>query len=420
MVISAVKDKRIGTRDFDIEESAYMKRMWPAIKRAVSTRIIYFCGNRIYYECRWGIENEELTMEELAGRPSPMWPRTNDDDKESFKPHYYMQWRNRLTEHSERALVRPSDRIVAMGNIASEMSLQIADEYLAGAGMWKGDLPTQLLWYPEGGPKKATPNSEAPSWSWGKVDGKIAFQRGTTDSDIPEILTYQQLQFQVNEAGTEKEGKVDKHYLVVQGFLRPLLGLRALETDDTWIKAMREDYPYDLLVERREEDVDKASVGGFDSDGEDNYGFGSDDEDEDQNEDEDEDENKDGDEDEDDKKKDDVKKEKEDEDEEEKKEDEEENDNDEKKEDPNIKVLAHGALDFEDSGFAPIVDSGLKFFYLHIGEEMHPTGLILAQVGEEDSKVFQRVGVATIYEVAAEILMPIPFRQSDYAAAVLM
>jgi len=71
-------------------------------------------------------------------------------------------------------LTCPADKLPALSGLAKVFRRHLQqDEYLAG--LWKGTLQLDLLWYLEGDHLTASQPtaSRAPSWSWASIDGPI-------------------------------------------------------------------------------------------------------------------------------------------------------------------------------------------------------------------------------------------------------
>ena len=216
------------------------------VERALSSRLIYFCKERLYFECRLSLRSEACGAEAMDGRISPLWPRTNDLDKEAGRPFFYQVWQNILAEFSGRAMLRPKDRLVAMANIASEMSLFIADTYMPKEGMWQRNLHKDLLWYTEETSKGRHAQSGALSWFWSKVNAKIGFVRGATDGELR--YPFEKAPLFVIKSHND-DGTIE-----VTGYVKKFSTLRHIDTDDEMLMEMRKEYPYDLVIEDGEEE----------------------------------------------------------------------------------------------------------------------------------------------------------------------
>jgi hypothetical protein len=70
------------------------------------------------------------------------------------------------------------DKLLAIGGVAS--TIGIRSEYLAG--LWKDDLPRQLLWTTDGrirGVHSRPRKYQAPTWLWASLNGKVCSLKTT-------------------------------------------------------------------------------------------------------------------------------------------------------------------------------------------------------------------------------------------------
>ncbi|KAH6887124.1 heterokaryon incompatibility protein-domain-containing protein [Thelonectria olida] len=375
LVVTPVRQESDRTGESDIESSLLNQHGWAMIERTLSSRIIYFCQNKLYFECRGSMQGEDDGALSLEGRISPLWPRTDDtsEDKAMYNTYFHELWRSFVIKACKKRWPSANNRLVGINNIASEMESAVEDFYLPFAGMWYRDLPKEMLWYPDGGERKAIADRRAPTWSWGAIDAEIGFYRG--DTGLPKGLEKQM--FAVQQLHCEDNEASPGNFAVeVTGYCREISRIRRIDEDDEVLVMMREEYPFDLVIdgEYSEDDTtprgvshdeDEASDGDFDADA-----FGDLDLD----------------------------------------------DNANNAGEEGI-LLAHGCLDLDDDD--DVTNSGKKFFYLHVNSEHHPTGLVLAQEADNEG-VFTRVGVATIAEVGGDVLLNPPFERSDYQSVVLI
>jgi len=108
-----------------------------------------------------------------------------DSDEPNSAEQLYRQWTQICLDYSACFLTKEEDKLVALSGIAQEFSQSLSsDVYLAG--LWKNNLPHNLLWrvrHKDGLPIQS--NSEparkpcayrAPSWSWLSLDGSIFYE----------------------------------------------------------------------------------------------------------------------------------------------------------------------------------------------------------------------------------------------------
>ncbi|CAM1505808.1 Fc.00g114450.m01.CDS01 [Cosmosporella sp. VM-42] len=199
MVLTPYDDIETGSRWGDIEGSLWNTRGWTMQERSLSTRIVHFCKNKLYFECRTCLKSEE--GEPVKFRPSDrfvMWPRATSEGKQSNdmslpKEELRQRWRVAIVEYSRRSLTHGSDKLRAIESLATEMGASIfslsspedttqeADEYVPFAGMWKENLYRELLWYVERGARVRPPAHDkrnVPTWSWASLDVHLGFSIG--------------------------------------------------------------------------------------------------------------------------------------------------------------------------------------------------------------------------------------------------
>jgi hypothetical protein len=375
LIVTPVRQASDGIRESDIEYSPLNQHGWAMIERTLSSRIIYFCQNKLYFECRGSMWGEDDGALPLDGRVSPLWPRSDDagEDKTMFNTYFHELWRSSVVTACKKTWPGANNRLVGINNIASEMESGVEDMYLPFAGMWYGDLPKELLWYPDGGERKAIADRRAPTWSWGAIDAEVGFYRGDTGYCLPkelneQVFTVQQLHCEDNEVSQ------GNFAVEVTGYCRAISRIRRIDEDDEVLVIMREEYPFDLVIDAKTLDADASPSHVSDNEGSDHDvdadAFGA-------------------------------------------------LDLDGSPADAGADglILAHGGLDLDDDD--NVSNSGKKFFYLHINSESHPTGLILAQEVDDES-VFTRIGVATIAEVGGDVLVNPPFEKSDYQTVILI
>ena len=160
-------------------------------ERSLSTRIVHFCRNKLYFECRTRLKSEE--GEPLIFRDGGrflMWPKSvtvqnQADDADMSKEDLYGRWKKAILEYGRRNLTHGSDKLRAIESLAAEMANSISslfspkdvtrepDSYIPFAGMWKQNLHRELLWYVERGARVRPPPHDkrnVPSWSWASLD----------------------------------------------------------------------------------------------------------------------------------------------------------------------------------------------------------------------------------------------------------
>jgi hypothetical protein len=339
MILTPQDHETSGTRTSDVDLSPWNQDAWTLAERKLSARVLHFAKNKIYYECRRALRSEENDAESAMLKPSTaFWPRVEEQgaEAEQYRAFLYEQWRGFVAEYSSRRLSRQKAdvKLLPVRAVAEAMAAVIGDEYLEAAGMWRGDLAAQLLWYVEepdaDGTLKTMPRAkQAPSWSWAYRNAKIGFVRGTTDGEFPPTLAEQK--FRVAEL-------IEDCTLTLHGYTRQISEIRPIDASDAWLAEMRKEYPWDLIVSGGSDDEEGGCV------------------------------------------------------------------------------VAHGALDDPDEML--FACGKLEYMYLHVTDEVHPTGLLLARDSRLGS-TWRRVGVATVFDLG-DLIMDPPFGPDSFTTVVVV
>jgi hypothetical protein len=154
-------------------------RAWTLQEERLSPRLVYWCGQMVYWSCS-GIQRNELAVE------SPKQPA----DRFTNGPQRFMnlcwhreteklldEWLGVVEDYVQRDLADATDRFAGISGIAVQFYQALTpaaedakpqEEYLSG--LWRGRFARQLAWSVE----KATDPTKnlravAPSWSWASL-----------------------------------------------------------------------------------------------------------------------------------------------------------------------------------------------------------------------------------------------------------
>ncbi|KAI1281834.1 HET-domain-containing protein [Xylaria sp. FL0933] len=152
-------------------------RGWTMQERSLSTRLLHFCKNKIFFECRGALESEENEPpDENELGTIPMWPQPGTESIARL----HARWRVFVAQYSERNLTKSSDKLVAIQSVATRMAGMTGQKYIPFAGMWSENLEKELLWNTTFGSGKRYEPWLAPTWSWASLDGTVV---------LPELST---------------------------------------------------------------------------------------------------------------------------------------------------------------------------------------------------------------------------------------
>lgn len=188
----ACEDRRALTSV--IENSALCSRAWVLQERVLSPRILHFTVQQLFWECQ--------TLDACDAYPTGIYKTKGTAHFKRFSfetwkyergigPHIadknnaYLIWSQLVSRYTNATLTRESDKLIAIGGLAARFQAHFGslDQYLCG--LWKSQLPAQLLWKVVQLPKAHYPQDyRAPSWSWASVDGHIDTPHQNSEFDI--------------------------------------------------------------------------------------------------------------------------------------------------------------------------------------------------------------------------------------------
>ncbi|MCJ1390280.1 hypothetical protein MMC18_003138 [Xylographa bjoerkii] len=161
-------------------EAPLSRRAWVLQERLLSTRILHYGKEEMYWECLT-CSTRESSVEEHTETPGNHLVDFQDEDfkRSLVEPNgpeqVLMQWYRIVTQYSGLRLTRDGDKFPALSGLASYVKDQIGYDYVAG--LWKQDLHRGLLWFRdtsyvgEADTLKTLPEKRAPTWSWASVHG---------------------------------------------------------------------------------------------------------------------------------------------------------------------------------------------------------------------------------------------------------
>ncbi|RWA14858.1 hypothetical protein EKO27_g139 [Xylaria grammica] len=222
MIIYDYENPQDVWRMFAINGSKWNTRAWTMQERSLSTRMVHFCRNKIFFECRGCLQSEESEpVQESDIINSTLWPRNPSTSYNELHQH----WQLFIGEYTSRNLTISTDRLPAIRSVAEEMASVTGEKYIQFAGMWESNLRHELLWYVSWGRAKHPDVWRAPSWSWAAVDGQVSLWqrdfRNSQQAPPDTLLSYLSLHpFEVLD--------IDQEYPDLQKASRGFIKVRSL------------------------------------------------------------------------------------------------------------------------------------------------------------------------------------------------
>lgn len=145
---------------YNINQWPLFKRAWAYQERRLSTCVLHFGKQQLFWECKSKLLSEE-NLEGLYLYPHDLKSSKVEEDPETG-------WRLVVQYYSPLKLTYEKDRLPAISACVKRIQrLRPDDVYIAG--MWKKTLPYDLCWLT--GPdnllaRPDNPGTVTPSWSW--------------------------------------------------------------------------------------------------------------------------------------------------------------------------------------------------------------------------------------------------------------
>ncbi|KAL6866438.1 hypothetical protein ACO1O0_002549 [Amphichorda felina] len=199
-------------------------RGWTLQESILSSRILFFGSQQIYWKCPGGFQAADgapmpnrFPPYEYGGLSSVLHEKTSKQppNRLDLLQEYY----DLVVDYSQRNLSFDSDKFPAYSGLAQCLQPYIGGDYVAG--IWTSDLKRGLLWYPEMSYCRHVQSYRAPSWSWAVTNGSICFG----PESLPSSARGLQL---VDHSVSPKDrsnpyGELYEAMLVVEGLMMPLV-----------------------------------------------------------------------------------------------------------------------------------------------------------------------------------------------------
>ncbi|KIW79827.1 hypothetical protein Z517_06442 [Fonsecaea pedrosoi CBS 271.37] len=150
------------------------KRAWTLQEERLSPRLLYYCGQRVYWSCveKQGTEIDIRSAGKHDGGGVTLFEEEDGFEQMSVaqgeRARLHQEWSDVIEAYCPREITKTTDRFPAISGLAAQyLSTYVTpnQEYLAG--LWRDTFPEDLAWSVRtaGDPRKALVDI-APSWSW--------------------------------------------------------------------------------------------------------------------------------------------------------------------------------------------------------------------------------------------------------------
>ncbi|KFZ19332.1 hypothetical protein V502_03706 [Pseudogymnoascus sp. VKM F-4520 (FW-2644)] len=210
------------------EGSYLLRRGWVLQETFLPARAIHFLPDEVTWKCTVlsRCECQLKPHAKVAHRPLDL-----EEPREITPRDLKEFWREIIEQYTQRDFTFHSDRLAALAGLAGYIQVRRPDiEYYAG--LWSDELPSTLLWVVEreiefgrlwGNRSNRNTPPVAPTWSWGSVTGRVAFQlwhlsygRGKWAESEPDLTD---VQVKCTPLGQNRYGSIKDAELTAEGYL---------------------------------------------------------------------------------------------------------------------------------------------------------------------------------------------------------
>lgn len=136
------------------ESSPLDARAWATQEWLLSRRMIFYTAGAVVWSCK------TISQRETGGSFHSTARNT--------------RWKAIIEKYSARLLTYPSDRLIALEGLRTEMhKKRVNDTYCFG--LWKFDMPDQLLWYCRQPAERHMSPLSLPTWTWASTMHGVRF-----------------------------------------------------------------------------------------------------------------------------------------------------------------------------------------------------------------------------------------------------
>lgn len=216
------------------------ERAWVLQERCLSTRILHFGSEQMYWECRQCFVHEDGRRLAKSSDGASLGPGCFIPTGKRVAEKSYDRWYRLIAEYSKRGLTKEADRLPALGGIVVRFQSLLESDYLVG--IWKDDLVKGLLWSRKhDGPRSRTskdekkhivqriemassqrvPNSSSqlPSWTWAAMGSPVVWVYVPETASPQLSVGCKGIEARVFPVGPIHLGRVSEASLKISGWL---------------------------------------------------------------------------------------------------------------------------------------------------------------------------------------------------------
>ena len=194
------------------------KRGWALQEWLLSDRIVHFIRGELLWECK----ERQFCQCQVISQSSTEWE--GQDSRYISREYYHkkghmdrgegcLDWSKVVHDYTRRQLTLQVDRLPALSGLAAFNRSNAADDYIAG--LWKSDMPGELLWSIGSVDSERYKDYYGPSWSWAAINGVVSIHEPEDGNELPfkcKVLELSAIPATHNPFGALKSG-----FIKIQG-----------------------------------------------------------------------------------------------------------------------------------------------------------------------------------------------------------
>jgi len=159
------------------------QRGWTLQEKLLSTRILYFTKDVLYFKCMTSqqVENHGYILPERQRFHALLAESRSMKlvERDQKRKNYFSDWYKITEVYTMRAITNPGDKLPAVQGLAELCKDVLDDDCIYG--LWKSDLHLGLLWHSLYGLscKLSRHEDGMPTWSWASRDGCVFWDKST-------------------------------------------------------------------------------------------------------------------------------------------------------------------------------------------------------------------------------------------------
>jgi hypothetical protein len=199
------------------------QRAWAVQERLLSSRILYYSAEEIFWECLACTARESSFRIRTFVRYTPYQYENYEctqvkgplvlplNANSSFPVSPPSDWHAIVAEYTRCRLTLPSDKLPALSGLASVFKRNTGYTYLAG--LWQEDFANALLWFaPKNTSGQSLPDTlyRGPSWSWVSTDFAVKKKTFAASGERPwrTYLDIKVVDSDIRLAGSDPMGEI--------------------------------------------------------------------------------------------------------------------------------------------------------------------------------------------------------------------